>query len=162
MLTPHADVHGHMQMDDLTGRPSGPRTAVAVGKVEVSPEVFALIQEHRLPKGDALTVAQLAGIMAAKKASELIPLARPVPLEGIDVELSLNEEERAIFIRAYIKTVGLVGVEMEALTAVALAALTIYDMCKSVSKDIRITDIHLVAKTGGQSGDYLKVEQEQA
>ncbi len=157
MLSPHADIHGHMQMDDLSGRPSGPRTAVAVGKVQVSPEVFELIQQQKLPKGDVLTVAQLAGIMAAKKASELIPLARPVPLEGIDVELSLDEEEHAIHIRAYMKTVGLVGVEMEALTAVALAALTVYDMCKSVSKDIHIADIHLVAKTGGQSGDYLKM-----
>jgi molybdenum cofactor biosynthesis protein MoaC len=120
------------------------------------------VQDNDIQKGDVLTTAQIAGIMGAKQTSQLIPLCHDVQIDGVDVEFTFDEEAHAIEIRAYTKSIGVTGVEMEALTAVSITALTIYDMCKSVSKGIRVTDIHLLAKTGGQSGNYRKPETNNA
>ncbi len=152
----HVDPQGGVQMVDVADKRPTVRTAVAVGRVILGEEAFRLVRENKIRKGDVLTLAQIAGIMGAKQTSKLIPLCHDVLLRGVDVELSLNETALAVDVRAYTKSVGPTGVEMEALTAVSVAALTIYDMCKSVSKAIVITDIHLLAKTGGQSGDYRK------
>lgn len=145
-------------MADVSDKPSSVRTAVAAGSVLLGEEAFRRVKEHDIQKGDVLTVAQIAGIMGAKQTSNLLPLCHDVQIHGVDVELTLDEEEKAINVRAFAKSIGATGVEMEALTAVSVAALTVYDMCKSVTKDIEITDIHLLAKTGGQSGDYLREE----
>lgn len=158
MLT-HVDEHGSVQMVDVSDKPSSSRTAVATGLVLVGETAFELIATNSVQKGDVLTLAQVAGIMGAKQTSKLIPLCHDVSLKGVDVDLTLNEADHAVEIRAYTKSVGPTGVEMEALTAVSIAALTIYDMCKSVSKEIEITGIHLLAKTGGVSGDYLKGDE---
>ena len=143
-------------MVDVSAKSHTVRTAVATGRVLLGEEAFAMVKEQRNPKGDVLSTAQLAGIMGAKQTSRLIPLCHDVVMGGIDVELTLDEATQSVDIRAYAKTVGPTGVEMEALTAVSVTALTLYDMCKSVSKSMRINDIHLVAKTGGQSGNYRK------
>lgn len=143
-------------MVDVAQKPATVRTAVAAGRVVLGPQAFQLVRENGIRKGDVRATAQIAGILGAKQTSKLIPLCHDVQLNGVDIELTLNEEESTIEIQAYAKSIGPTGVEMEALTAVSIAALTIYDMCKSVSKGIRITDIHLLAKTGGQSGDYRK------
>lgn len=152
----HVNIHGGVQMVDVSLKAATARTAVAVGRVLIGEQAFALVQENKIRKGDVLTIAQIAGIMGGKQTSKLIPLCHDVNLKGIDVELTLDEDNHAISIRAFAKTIGPTGVEMEALTAVSVAALTVYDMCKSVTKGIQITDIHLIAKTGGQSGDYRK------
>ncbi len=154
----HVNPQGGVQMVDVGDKMATVRTAVAAGRVLLGETAFALVAQNKIRKGDVLTLAQIAGIMGAKQTSKLIPLCHDVLLRGVDVDLSLNEDEHAVEIRAYTKSVGPTGVEMEALTAVSVAALTIYDMCKSVSKEIKITDIHLLAKTGGQSGDYRKAE----
>lgn len=143
-------------MVDISDKAPTVRTAVAAGRVLLGETAFGRVAADDIQKGDVLTIAQIAGIMGAKHTSDLIPLCHPVQLKGVDVELTLDEAAHAIEIRAYAKTVGSTGVEMEALTAVATAALTVYDMCKSVTKGITITDIHLLAKTGGQSGDYRR------
>ncbi len=152
----HIDAQGGVRMVDVADKPVTVRTAVAGGRVLVGEAVFRLVAENKIRKGNVLTIAQIAGIMGAKPTSKLIPLCHDVSLNGVDLELSLHEDDFAIDIRALAKTLGHTGVEMEALTAVSVAALTVYDMCKSVSKGIRITDVHLLAKTGGQSGDYRK------
>lgn len=157
-LATQADPQGGVRLGDVGEKPSSSRTAVAAGRVRVGEEAFGLIQSGTIRKGDVLAVAQIAGILAAKQTSRLIPLCHDVQVKGIEVSLTLDEAEHAVEIRAYVKTSGPTGVEMEALTAVSLAALTVYDMCKSVSKRIEITDIRLLAKTGGQSGDYLRSE----
>ncbi|MCB0719287.1 MAG: cyclic pyranopterin monophosphate synthase MoaC [Bacteroidetes bacterium] len=154
----HVDPSGGVHMVDVSDKSASTRTAVAVGRVLIGEDAFTLVRENRVRKGDVLTVAQIAGILGAKQTSQLIPLCHDVSLKGVDVELTLNEEHFAVDIRAFAKSVGPTGVEMEALTAVSVAGLTIYDMCKSVTKSIEITGIHLVAKTGGQSGDYLRAE----
>lgn len=148
-------------MVDVSDKPDSVRTAVAVGSVVLGPEAFRRVRENDVQKGDVLTVAQIAGIMGAKQTSKLIPLCHDVQIEGVDVELEFDEENDAIDIRAYAKSVGPTGVEMEALTAVSITALTVYDMCKSITKDLRITDVHLLAKTGGQSGDYRRKDNDQ-
>ncbi len=152
----HIDAQGGVRMVDVADKPVTVRTAVAGGRVLVGEAVFRLVAENKIRKGNVLTIAQIAGIMGAKQTSKLIPLCHDVSLNGVDLELSLHEDDFAIDIRALAKTLGHTGVEMEALTAVSVAALTVYGMCKSVSKGIRITDVHLLAKTGGQSGDYRK------
>lgn len=152
----HLDPRGGVHMVDVSAKSNTVRTAVATGRVLLGEEAFVMVQEQRIRKGDVLSTAQLAGIMGAKQTSRLIPLCHDVVMGGIDVELMLDEETQSVEIRAFAKTVGPTGVEMEALTAVSVAALTLYDMCKSVSKGMRIHDIHLVAKTGGQSGNYRK------
>ncbi len=156
----HVDEYGNVKMVDVTDKPSSVRTAVAAGRVLLGKEAFDRVSENSIAKGDVLATAQIAGIMGAKQTSKLVPLCHDVSLKGVDIELTLVEEMSAVEIRAFAKSVGPTGVEMEALTAVSIAALTIYDMCKSISKGIQITDIHLRAKTGGQSGDYLKPESD--
>jgi cyclic pyranopterin phosphate synthase len=143
-------------MVDISEKNNSVRTALASGRVILGREAYDKVAENSIQKGDVLAVSQFAGIMGAKETSRLIPLCHPVQLSGIDVELTLDETLSGVEVRAYAKTVGPTGVEMEALTAVAVSCLTIYDMCKSVSKGIVIQDIHLIAKTGGQSGDYRK------
>lgn len=150
----HVDPEGGVRMVDVSGKSDSARTAVAGGRVCLGDEAFQRVREHDIDKGDVLTTAQIAGIMGAKETSTLIPLCHDVAVNGVEVDFTFNEEEKAIDIRAFTKSFGVTGVEMEALTAVSVAALTIYDMCKSVTKDIRIDDIHLRAKTGGQSGNW--------
>lgn len=149
---------GPARMGEVSGDPKGVRTAVAVGRVLLGEEPFARVASGEVQKGNVIPIAQIAGIQGAKRTSELIPLCHDVLLEGVDLEFALDEDDHAIEIRAYAKTSGTTGVEMEALTAVSVAALTVYDMCKSISREIRISDVHLVAKTGGQSGDYRRDE----
>jgi len=141
-------------MTDVSDHPDSARTAVAVGRVHLGGEAFRRVRDHDIRKGDVLTTAQIAGIMGAKETSDLIPLCHDVAINGVEVDFTFNEEEEAIDVRAFTKSFGVTGVEMEALTAVSIAALTIYDMCKSVTKDIQIGNIHLRAKTGGQSGNW--------
>jgi cyclic pyranopterin monophosphate synthase len=140
-------------MLDVGSKPVTDRVAVARGWVSMQPETMRLLQGGLMKKGDVLTTAQLAGIMGAKRTSELIPLCHPLPLNKVDVELSLDEQQTRVNITATASTSGKTGVEMEALTAVSVAALTIYDMCKAVDRGMRIEGIRLVSKRGGQSGD---------
>jgi molybdenum cofactor biosynthesis protein MoaC len=152
----HLNPQGGVHMVDISQKENSIRTAVAAGRVLLGEEAFNLVAEHKIRKGDVLSVAQIAGILGAKQTSKLIPLCHDVFLRGVEVELTLNDTDNAVEIRAYAKSMGPTGVEMEALTAVSVSALTVYDMCKSVSKNLQITDIHLLAKTGGQSGDYRR------
>jgi len=140
-------------MVDVSAKPDTARAATAKGSVYMSAETLALIVSGGAAKGDVLTTAQIAGIMAAKRTHELIPLCHPLPLTGIEVSLEPDEARGAIEITATVRTTAKTGVEMEALTAVSVAALTVYDMAKAAQKDMRIGDIRLVRKTGGKSGD---------
>lgn len=149
----HLDAQGRVQMVDVGSKPATDREATARGYVSVQPETARLISDGLMKKGDVLTVAQLAGIMGAKRTSDLIPLCHPLSLNQIKVDLQLNEEQSRIEITATVSTSAKTGVEMEALTAVSVAALTVYDMCKSVDRGIRIESVRLVRKRGGQSGD---------
>jgi cyclic pyranopterin phosphate synthase len=153
----HMDASGRPRMVDVTGKPDTQREAVAKGVVRMRPATLDLIKEGRLAKGDVLEVAQLAGIMAAKETPRLIPLCHPVLIGDSRVEFSLDEAENTVEITATVKSSGKTGVEMEALTAVAVTALTIYDMCKAVDRGMRIEDIRLVSKSGGKSGT-IKLE----
>lgn len=153
----HLDETGRARMVDVTAKGDTVREAEARGRIVMLPETLALIQEGGLPKGDVLAVAQVAGVMAAKRTHELIPMCHPLLLTGVDVRLTPNEAEHAVDIAAIVRTTGKTGVEMEALTAVAIAALTVYDMCKAVDRGMRIESVRLVRKTGGKSGD-LKIE----
>jgi len=142
-------------MVDVSDKLATLRTATAKGKVLVNEDTLKLIMEGRAKKGDVLGVAQVAGIMAAKKNPELIPMCHPIQITGVDIDFAIDEEENSITIAATVRCKGETGVEMEALTAVSVTALTIYDMCKAAQKDIEITGIRLLSKTGGKSGDYL-------
>jgi len=142
-------------MVDVGSKPDTERVAVARGEITMRPETLALIQEGGFPKGDVLAVAQVAGVMAAKRTHELIPLCHPLLLTHVAVEFAPDETRNLIEITATIKTTGKTGVEMEALTAVAVAALTIYDMCKAVDRAMHITNIRLVRKSGGKSGEII-------
>ena len=150
----HFNERGRAKMVDVGEKPPTRRTAVAGARVLVSPETFALIRSGGMKKGDVLTVAQIAGVMGAKRTPELIPMCHPVLVDGIDLDLSLDERRRSVEIRASVSCDGRTGVEMEALTAASVAALTVYDMCKAVQKDMVITDIRLIDKTGGVHGDF--------
>ncbi len=150
----HLDDAGNARMVDVSGKAISERTATAEGAVVMQPETLALISAGGLKKGDVLSVARLAGIMGAKRTAELIPLCHPINLTSIDVELTLDEARGAVAIRATAKIADRTGVEMEALTAVTVAALTIYDMCKAVDRGMRIADVRLVRKAGGRSGTY--------
>ena len=150
----HFNEQGRARMVDVTEKPVTHRTAVAAGEVRVSPGTLAQIRAGTLKKGDVLAVAQVAGIQAAKHNWELIPMCHPLPLTGIDLAFALGDAPCRVEIRATVTCTGVTGVEMEALTAVSVAALTIYDMCKAVQKDMRIENIRLLKKTGGKSGDY--------
>jgi cyclic pyranopterin monophosphate synthase len=150
----HLDDFGKVQMVDVGDKPISDRVAVAHGEVLMRPETLAVIRDGLLKKGDALTVAQIAGIMAAKRTSELVPLCHPIPLSHISVEFSLDDHLPGIQISAEVKTSAQTGVEMEALTAVSIAALVVYDMAKAVEKTMCIQNIRLVWKSGGVGGDY--------
>ena len=145
-------------MVDVGEKPVTVRTAVAAGRVLVNENTFALIQSGGMKKGDVLTVAQIAGVMGAKRTPDIIPMCHPILLDGIDLQLHLDEARHSVEICASVACDGRTGVEMEALTAVSVAALTVYDMCKAVQKDMEITDIRLVRKTGGVHGDFERGE----
>ena len=145
-------------MVDVGEKPRTVRTAVAAARVLVSRDTFELIRSGGMKKGDVLTVAQVAGVMGAKRTPDLIPMCHPILLDGIDLSLCLDEERCSVEIRAEVRCDGRTGVEMEALTAVSTAALTVYDMCKAVQKDMVITDVRLMEKTGGVHGDYTRGE----
>ena len=149
----HLDAEGKAHMVNVGDKPESERVAVAAGEVTMRPETLALVREGSLAKGDLLTVAQLAGILGAKKTPELIPLCHPLPLSQIEVNLALDDGLPGVTITATVRTTARTGVEMEALTAVAVAALTVYDMAKAVEKTMRIQNIRLLEKRGGRSGD---------
>ena len=154
----HFNEQGRAKMVDVGEKPVTTRTAVAAGRVLVNEETFALIRSGGMKKGDVLTVAQIAGVMGAKRTPDLIPMCHPILIDGIDLRLSLDEERLAVDIAAEVRCGGRTGVEMEALTAVSVAALTVYDMCKAVQKDMTITDVCLVEKTGGVHGEYHRAD----
>ena len=154
----HFNDQGRARMVDVTGKAATFRRAAAAGEVHVSPETLAAIREGKLKKGDVLAVAQVAGIQAAKHCWELIPMCHPVPLTGVDIRFALAEDPCRVEILAEVFCTGQTGVEMEALTGVSTALLTIYDMCKAVDKGMELGEIHLVEKTGGKSGHYIRAE----
>lgn len=155
----HFNSQGRAHMVDVQDKAPTPRHAVAGARVLVSRETLALIRGGGLKKGDVLAVAQVAGIMAAKRTPELIPMCHPVPISGIDLSLEPDDSRCCVEIRASVSCLGPTGVEMEALTAASAAALTVYDMCKAVQRDIVITDVRLLEKTGGIHGDYSRREE---
>jgi cyclic pyranopterin phosphate synthase len=150
----HIDEHGHAKMVDTSEKPITARRAIASARVLMSAATVAAIRNHTTPKGDPLETARLAGIVAAKRTAELIPLCHPLPLTHVDVRAELLDE--GVRLEAEVTTRAQTGVEMEALTAVSVAALTIYDMCKALDKAMTITDVQLEVKTGGKSGDYRR------
>ncbi len=154
----HLDEHGNANMVDVGHKPDSDRIAVAGGRVFMKRETLELIRDGNIKKGDVLTIARIAGIMAAKRTSDLIPLCHPIPLNKVNVDLSINENDHSVDIIATAKTTGKTGVEMEALTAVSTAALTIYDMAKAVDREMRLSDIRLLEKRGGVHGDYVASE----
>lgn len=154
----HFNQQGRARMVDVTEKAATFRRAAAAGEIHVSPQTMAHIKNGTLKKGDVLAVAQVAGIQAAKHTWELIPMCHPLPLTGIDITFSLREEPCMVEIAAAVTCTGVTGVEMEALTAVSAAALTIYDMCKAVQKDMKINNIRLLEKSGGKSGEYRAEE----
>lgn len=154
----HLDDDGRVSMVDVGWKPVTDREAVARGHVSMQPETLRLIKQGLMKKGDVLTIAQLAGIMASKRTSEFIPLCHPLPLNKVDVDLELDEPNSRVIVTATARTSGKTGVEMEALTAVSVAGLTVYDMCKAVDRGMRIEAVRLVSKTGGQSGDIILEE----
>ena len=149
----HVDASGNARMVDVTGKDITSRSATAQGRVEVSARVVELLRGEGVPKGDALGVARVAGIMATKRTPDLIPLCHPLAIGGVEVDLAVTDT--AVEITATVRTADRTGVEMEALTAVSVAALTVIDMVKAVDKHARITDIEVVAKSGGKSGDWV-------
>lgn len=150
----HFDASGDAHMVDVTEKDITSRSATAKGAVRMQPETLALIRDGKAKKGDVLAVARLAGIMAAKKTADIIPLCHPLALSKVSIELEVNEAELSVDIAATVRVTGKTGVEMEALTAVSAAALTIYDMVKAVDKSMQLTDIRLVHKAGGRSGEF--------
>jgi cyclic pyranopterin phosphate synthase len=155
----HVDDKGRVHMVDVGAKPDTERVAVAKGEVQMKPETLRLIADGEMPKGDVLTTAQLAGILAAKQTPNLIPLCHPLMLTKVDVDFGIDSVMSRIEITATVRTRGKTGVEMEALTAVSVAALTIYDMAKAAEKTMRIGNIRLVRKRGGKSGDIELEEQ---
>ena len=151
----HFDESGRAHMVDITAKGDTVRTATATGRVLVNEETFRLIRTGGMKKGDVLGTAQIAGIMGAKRTPDIIPMCHPILLKGVDVSFSLNETDLAVEITATARCTGATGVEMEALTAVSVAALTVYDMCKAVQKDMVIDQIRLLRKSGGKSGEYI-------
>ena len=151
----HINENGEAIMVDVSGKAVTAREAKAEGTIYVGAEILRLLQDDALPKGDVLAAARIAGIMACKKTSDIIPLCHPLPITKASVDLEILEEKTAIRAVCTVKTEGKTGVEMEALTGVSAALLTIYDMCKAVSKEMVIGDVHLVKKSGGKSGDFF-------
>ena len=150
----HFNENGRAKMVDVSEKADTVRTAVAAGRVLVNAETFELIKTGGMKKGDVLNVAQVGGIMGAKRTSDIIPMCHPIMISGVDIDISLCEKRHSVEIVATTKCTVATGVEMEALTAVSVAALTVYDMCKAVQRDIEITDIRLLKKTGGKSGVF--------
>jgi len=155
---PHLDARGHARMVDVGEKPETVREAVARGTVRMRPETLDRLLAGGLPKGDALAVARVAGILGAKRTPDLVPLCHPLPLTAVEVHLEPDRDASVVHITATVRTTWKTGVEMEALTAVAVSALALYDMCKGVDRSLRITDIRLVRKTGGRSGDFVAEE----
>ena len=151
----HLDEQGRAKMVDVGNKPDSERTAIARGEVQMKRETLELIRAGQIKKGDVLTVAKIAGITASKRTADLIPLCHPLPLTQVDVDLVLDDSIPGVIITATAKTIGKTGVEMEALTAVSVAALTVYDMAKAAEKTMRIQNIRLVEKHGGRSGDIV-------
>jgi len=152
----HIDERGKARMVDVTTKRETVREAVAQGMVLMRPATAALIESGGITKGDVFAVAKVAGIMAAKKTSDMIPMCHPLSLTGVEIQFTVNADRGEIKILAAVKTVGKTGVEMEAMTAVAVAGLTIYDMCKAADRSIIITDINLLSKKGGKSGTFIR------
>lgn len=150
----HIDQSGKASMVDVSAKPDTERIAIAAGSVVMQPETLRLVAANAFDKGDVLAVARIAGIMGAKQTSTLIPLCHPLPLSRIAVDFALDTDASSVHITAEAKTTGKTGVEMEALTAVSVAALTIYDMCKAVDRAMQIEGVRLIRKSGGQSGDF--------
>jgi cyclic pyranopterin phosphate synthase len=150
----HLDSKGHARMVDVSGKDVTERRAVARGRVMMLPDTLKLILDGAAPKGDVFAAARIAGIMAAKKTSELIPLCHPLALSKVEVGFEVDRASSSVTVMADVKTNGKTGVEMEALTACTVACLTLYDMCKAVDRGMRITDVRLIEKTGGKSGAY--------
>ena len=150
----HIDEEGRARMVDTTDKSASARRAIASARVLMNAETIGAIRDHQTPKGDPLETARLAGIVAAKRTAELIPLCHPLPLTHIDVRAELRDE--GVYLESEVATRAQTGVEMEALTAVSVAALTVYDMCKALDKSMTITDVRLESKTGGKSGDYRR------
>ena len=154
----HFNEQGRAKMVDVGEKPISQRVAVAAARVLVNEHTFSLIRSGGMKKGDVLTVAQIAGVMGAKRTPDIIPMCHPILMDGINLDLHLDETRLSVEIFATVSCDGRTGVEMEALTAVSTAALTVYDMCKAVQKDMTITDIRLLSKTGGVHGDYHREE----
>lgn len=152
----HINREGRAKMVDVSEKGDTTRVAVARGEVIMKPETLSMIKEGGITKGDVLAVSQIAGIMGAKRTPELIPMCHPLMLTGIDMSFSINEKENKVEIEASVKLRGKTGVEMEALTAVSIAALTIYDMCKAVDKEMALQNIRLISKSGGKSGEFIR------
>jgi cyclic pyranopterin phosphate synthase len=152
----HIDDEGRVRMVDTSDKPTTTRQGIASARVLMSQATVDAVQNHRTPKGDPLEAARLAGIMAAKRTAELIPLCHPLPLTHVDVQAKI--EDYGVYLESSVSTNAQTGVEMEALTAVTVAALTIYDMCKALDKGIVISDVRLERKTGGKSGDFVRNE----
>jgi len=150
----HFNKEGRARMVDVSGKNDSLRIAIAEGEIIMRPSTLKMIKDKEISKGDVLGVSQVAGIMAAKKTSEIIPMCHPLLLTSININFEIDEEKNRVIIQSQVKTMGRTGVEMEPLTAVSVAALTIYDMCKAVDRGMTIQDIHLVEKSGGQSGHY--------
>ncbi|KAF0179179.1 MAG: cyclic pyranopterin monophosphate synthase subunit MoaC [Nitrospirae bacterium] len=157
MKLTHFDETGKARMVDVTDKHATHRTAVACGSISMKPETLALIRQGKMEKGDVLGVARVAGIMAAKRTSELIPMCHPLAVTSVVLDFSFNEKKNCVDISAAVKVTGQTGVEMEALTAVAVAALTVYDMCKAADKEMILSDIMLVEKKGGKSGPFQRI-----
>ncbi|MDQ5986236.1 MAG: Cyclic pyranopterin monophosphate synthase [Syntrophus sp. SKADARSKE-3] len=152
----HVDEKGNARMVDVTAKSPTAREARAMGSVRMQPQTLALIEDRKIPKGDVYSVARVAAIMAAKKTSDIIPMCHPLEITGVDVSFYPNVTKGDVDIDVRVRTWGRTGVEMEAMTAVSVAALTIYDMCKAVDRTITLTDIRLMAKHGGKSGDFVR------
>lgn len=155
----HFDEGGRARMVDVTGKSETMRVATARGAVRVKPATLELIEQGKMAKGDVLAVAQVAGIMAAKRTPDLIPMCHPLALTGVEMRLELNREESLVEIEATVRLAGKTGVEMEALTAVAVAGLTVYDMCKAVDREMTIERVQLVHKAGGKSGEFRRQQR---
>jgi len=157
----HLDKKGHVCMVDISAKKETLREAVARGRIYMQPETIKLITTSQVKKGDVFATAKIAGIMAAKKTAELIPMCHPLNVSHIDIKFNPLIDKNVVEIESVVKIIGRTGVEMEALTAVSIAALTIYDMCKAVDKGMHISDIHLVKKTGGKSGTYVAEDEDE-
>jgi cyclic pyranopterin phosphate synthase len=153
----HFNKNGRAHMVDVGGKEDTQRIAIAEGSIVMQPETLKMIKDRKFAKGDVLAVAQIAGIMAAKKTSQIIPMCHPLILTNVDLNFTINENENKIIIQSKVKTMGKTGVEMEALTAIAAAGLTIYDMCKAVDRGMTIQSIYILEKSGGKSGHFLRI-----